>query len=62
MVQSKAEAVHTAKIADYLLFDVDKRKTRDFIIMVVEDTWVCELREPVTFYTDVSPSDLLSYL
>ena len=35
VVLSKAEAVHTAKITDYLLFAAAKRKTRDFILEVI---------------------------
>ena len=62
MVQAKTEAVHMAKIADYLLFAAAESKIRDFILAVIEDTWVQKLREPVTFYTSVSLSDLLAYL
>ena len=62
VVQAKAEAVHTSKIADYQFFATAKRETRDFILAVIEDTWVRELREPVTLYTAVSPSGLLSHL
>ena len=62
MVRAKAQAVHTSKIADCLLVAATERESLDFIITVVEDTWVCELREPVTFYTFVSPSDLPAHL
>ena len=54
MVQSKAKAVHTVKIADYLLFAAAVRENCDFILAVVEETWVRELREYVT--------DLLAHL
>ena len=60
--RSKAEAVHTAKIADYELLAAAEHETRDFILTVVDDTWVHELREPFTFYTDVAPSELLNHL
>ena len=62
VVQAKAESVHTANIAVYLLFATAERKTRDFILAVVEDTWVQELQEPITFYTFVSPPDLPAHL
>ena len=62
VVQAKDEAVHTAKIADYLLFAAAKRETCDFILVVVEDTWVCKLCESVTFYTSVVSSELLYHL
>ena len=38
MIQAKAEAVHTEIIADYLIFVSAVRKTRNFILLVVEDT------------------------
>ena len=50
-----------AKIADCLLFATAKHETCDFILVVVEDTWVCELRETVTFYTVVAPSKILDH-
>ena len=62
LVRAKAEAVHTAKIVDYQLFAAAKRETRDFIPAVIKDTWVCELCDPVTLYTAVSLSGLLSHL
>ena len=62
VVQAKDEAIHTSKIADYLLFAAAECKTRDFILAVVEDTGVCELREPVMFYTAAAPSELLDHL
>ena len=56
VVQAKAKAIHMAKIVYYLLFDAVESETRDFILAVVEDTWVRKLREIVTFYTAVAPS------
>ena len=48
VVQSKSKAVHTVKIADYLIFAAAVRENCDFILAVVEYTWVRELREYVT--------------
>ena len=62
VVQAKTEAVHTAKIMDYLLFAAAERETCDFILTVVEDTWVCELQETATFYTAMAPHELLDHL
>ena len=53
--QAKAKSIHKAKIADYQLFAATKCETRDFILEVVYDTWVQELRDPITFYTTMSP-------
>ena len=33
-----------------------------FVLAVVADTWVRELRDTETLYTEVAPQDLLSYL
>ena len=33
-----------------------------FILAVVEDTWVRELRDTETFYTDVDPKALIAHL
>ena len=62
VVQAKAEAIHESKIADYQLFAVAERETRDFIPAVVEDTWFRELCEPVMLYIAVSPSEPMAHL
>ena len=51
-----------AKIADYLLFAAAERETRDFILTVVEDIWFRKFREPIMFYTTISPSNILAHL
>ena len=51
-----------AEIVDYQLFAATKRETLYFILAVVGDTWLCKFREPVTFYTDMKPSELLNLL
>ena len=38
LVRAKAEATHTKKIADYLLFAATERKTREFILAIIEGT------------------------
>ena len=40
VVRAKAKAVQMAKIADYQLFAAAKHKTHDFILAIIEDTWV----------------------
>ena len=62
VVRAKAEAVNTSIIADSLLFAASKRETRDFILTVVENTWVRKLHGSVTFYTAVAPYELLDHL
>ena len=50
------------KNVDCQLFAADERETRGFILLVLEDTWVRELCEPVAFYTAVAPSEILNHL
>ena len=54
-VQVRREAAHTAKKEYYRLFAAAERNTSKFILAVVEDTWVRELRDPDLFYTAVKP-------
>ena len=42
-----------AKISDYQLFAAAERETREFILAVVDETWVRKLCDPVTLYTAV---------
>ena len=62
VVWAKAEDIHTAIIVDYQIFAAAELETQYFILAVVEDTWVCELREPVRLNTAVSPYKLLAHL
>ena len=61
-VRFRCEAAHTAKKEDYQLFAADELKSSNFILAVVEDMWVHELRDPDLFYTSVKPRVLLSHL
>ena len=61
-VQSRREAAHTSKKEYYRLFAAAKSESAKFILAVVEDTWVRELRDPDLFYTAVKPRSLLAHL
>ena len=50
------------KHADYDAYDTAIRCTRNFIIAVVEDTWIRELRDPISRYNDVSPQAIMLHL
>ena len=39
-----------------------RQETTQFVLAVVADTWVRELRDPETLYTEVDPRDLLNHL
>ena len=45
-----------------MTYDTARRETTQFVLAVVADTWVCELRDPETLYTEVDPRDLLAHL
>ena len=61
-VRVQREAAHTAKKEYYQLFAAADHETSKFILAVVEDTWVRELRQLELLYTDVKPRDLLNHL
>ena len=61
-VQARREAAHTAKKEDYRLFAAAERDSTKFILAVIEDMWVRELRDPEIFYTAVKPRALLVHL
>ena len=61
-VRVRREAAHTSKKKDYRLFAAVERESRKFVLDIVEDTWVRELRAPDLFYTAVNPRALLSHL
>ena len=56
------EANHRARRADCSTYETARQETVPFILRVVEDTWVLELRDAIDFYTDVDPLALLTHL
>ena len=61
-VRVRRKAAQTAKKEDYRIFSVFNRDSSKFVLAVVEDTWVRELRNPDLFYTAVKPQALLAHL
>ena len=62
VVRARTEASHKAKCADRGTDKTARRETEQFILTVIEDTWVRELRDPEMFYTDVVTKALLDHL
>ena len=62
VVRARLEAAHKARRADRATYDTARRETTQFMLAVVADTWVRELRDPETLYTEVDPRDLLTHL
>ena len=44
------------------MYETVQRETAKFVLAVVADTWVRELQDTETIYTDVLQKDLLSHL
>ena len=62
VVRACTEAAHKAKRADRATYEIAQQDTTQFVLAVVADTWVRELRDTETIYTKVDPKDLLSHL
>ena len=62
VVRALTEAAHKAKRAERATYETAWRETAHFIIAVFEDTWVRELCNTETLYTDVKPKALITHL
>ena len=62
VVRARTEAAHKAKRADRATYETVRRETTQFVLAVVADTWVRELRDTKTIYTEVALKDFLSHL
>ena len=62
LVRVLTEAAHKAKRDNCGTYKTARQETAHFILPVIEDTWVQELRYTETFYTEVAPKALLAYL
>ena len=62
VVRARTEALHKAKRADRATYEKLQRETAQFILAVVDNTWVSELRDTDTLYTYVAPKALLAHL
>jgi hypothetical protein len=56
------EASWAARIQDYEAYEAAKSGVKVFIKAVVADTWICDLRDPETFYLNVTALKLLNHL
>ena len=60
--RTKKEITWKVKRADYDVYDTAIRCARNFIIAVVEDTWIRKLRDPISRYNDASPRAIMLHL
>ena len=58
----RAEAAQKAKDTDRATYETAQWETTQFVLAIVADTWVRELQDTDTIYTDVAPKDLLAHL
>ena len=56
------EAAHKANRADCATYEMARRETAQFILSVVEDTWVREIHDKETLYTDFELKASLAHL
>jgi hypothetical protein len=57
-----AEAPWATKIQDYKAYEANEHGVKVCIKAVVEDTWICDLRNPQTFYSNVTALTLFNHL
>ena len=62
VVRAHSEAAHKAKRADRATYETARRETTQFVLTVVANTWVRELRDSNSLYTKVSPKDISAHL
>lgn len=55
------EAEHKPRVSDFKLYEAAECNAQHFIIAVVDDTWIHELKDSDT-YTEVTTQELLDYL
>jgi hypothetical protein len=60
--RTRAEASGAARIQDYEAYEAAESGVKVLIEAVVEDTWICDLRDPKTFYSNVTALKLLNQL
>ena len=61
-LRAMKEAVHKEVRSDYGLFEAAERGARQFILEVVEDTYIRDLKHSRFFYTRVTPIEFLNHL
>ena len=59
---TRTEAAWAARIQDYKAYKAAKAGVKAFIEAVVKDTWIRDLRDPETFYLNVTALALLNHL
>ena len=58
----RAEGKHEVKRNDRALYKTADTSCKNFIMEVIDETWYKEIKEPDTFYTNVTALNLLDHL
>ena len=58
VVRARQEAAQKARRADCATYETAQQERTQFVLAVVADTWVRELQDPDTIYTEVGPEDM----
>ena len=62
VVRAQSDLAHKEKCADRTTFDTARKETTQFMLAVVANTWVHEIRESDYLYTKVATKELFSHL
>ena len=62
VVRARTEVAHKAKRTNRATYKTARRETAQFILAVVNGTWVRDLRDTKNLYIDVAPKALLYHL
>ena len=62
VISARTKAAQKAKHADCATYKTAQLEMTQFVLTVVADTWVQELQDAESIYTEVSPKDLFSNL
>ena len=57
VARARLEAAHKARRVDRATYDTARQEMTQFVLAVVADKWVRELRDPEKIYTEVDPRD-----
>ena len=62
VIRARSEVAHKAKRAERATYEMEQRETTQFVLAVVVNTWVRELRDFDSIYTKVSHKDIFAHL
>ena len=62
VIRAILEAAHKVERANRATFETVRLETTQFVLAVVADTWVRELRDTDSLYTEFIPKDLFAHL